>query len=60
MLINTTIGLRYETKSDQLRDVSAKIREMLYAHPKVENAAFGVRFAGFGASSLMSTFELTC
>ncbi len=52
MLINTTVGLRYETKSDQLRYVIAKIREMLYAHPKVDSETVRVRFAGFGASSL--------
>jgi len=52
MLINTTIGLRYETKPDQLRHIIATIREMLYAHPKVDNETVRVRFAGFGASSL--------
>ena len=52
MLINTTIGLRYETKADQLRYIIAKIRELLYAHPKVDNETMRVRFAGFGVSSL--------
>jgi len=52
MLVNTTIGLRYETKADQLRYVIAKIREMLYAHPKIDSETVRVRFAGFGASSL--------
>jgi MscS family membrane protein len=34
MLINTTIGLRYETKNDQLRHVLVKFREMLQPIPR--------------------------
>jgi MscS family membrane protein len=52
MLINTTIGLRYETESDQLRYVLVKFREMLHAHPKIHSDTVRVRFAGFGQSSL--------
>jgi len=52
MLINTTIGLRYETKNDQLRHVLVKFREMLHAHPKIHSDTVRVRFAGFGQSSL--------
>jgi MscS family membrane protein len=52
MLINTTIGLRYETKNDQLRHVLVKFREMLHAHPKIHSETVRVRFAGFGQSSL--------
>ena len=51
MLIQTTIGLRYETKPDQLRYVLAKLREMLFAHPKIEQDTLRVRFVGYGASS---------
>jgi MscS family membrane protein len=52
MLIRTTIGLRYETESDQLRYVLAKLREMLHAHPRIDHNTVRVRFAGYGASSL--------
>jgi MscS family membrane protein len=52
MLINTTIGLRYETKNDQLRHVLVKFREMLHAHPKIHPDTVRVRFADFGQSSL--------
>ncbi len=52
MLINATIGLRYETENDQLRHVLVKFREMLHAHPKIHSETVRVRFAGFGQSSL--------
>ena len=52
MLITTTIGLRYETDSDQLRYVLVKFREMLHAHPKIDRDTVRVRFEGYGASSL--------
>jgi len=52
MLISTTIGLRYETDSDQLRYVMVKCREMLHAHPKIDPETVRVRFASYGASSL--------
>jgi MscS family membrane protein len=52
MLINTTIGLRYETENDQLRNVLVKFREMLHAHPKIHSDTVRVRFVGFGQSSL--------
>jgi MscS family membrane protein len=52
MLISTTIGLRYETDSDQLRYIMVKFREMLHAHPKIDGETVRVRFAGYGASSL--------
>ncbi len=52
MLINQTIGLRYETDPDQLRFVLAKIREMFHGHPRIDNDTVRVRFAGHGASSL--------
>lgn len=52
MLIQTVIGLLYETESDQLRYVLARMREMLHAHPKIDRDTVRVRFAGYGASSL--------
>jgi len=47
-----TLGLRYETTTEQLRYILAQIREMLYGHPKVESLSARVRFIGFGDSSL--------
>lgn len=52
MLIQRTIGLRYETEPDQLRYVLVKLREMCYAHPKIDRDTVRVRFEGHGASSL--------
>jgi MscS family membrane protein len=47
-----TIQLRYETSADQLRYVLAEIRQMLYAHPRVETQSARIRFVKLGASSL--------
>jgi MscS family membrane protein len=52
MLIQTTIGLRYETTLEQLRYVLSKLREMFIAHPKIGNDTVRVRFVGYGSSSL--------
>ncbi len=52
MLIQTTIGLRFETTLEQLRYVLAKLREMFVAHPKIGNDTVRVRFVGYGSSSL--------
>jgi len=51
MLIQTTLGLRYETTAEQLRFVLVKLREMLHAHPKIDGDTVRVRFSGYGASS---------
>ena len=58
MLINATIGLRYETTPDQLRYVLAKMREMFHAHPRIANDTVRVRFSGYGASSLDITIRV--
>jgi len=52
MLLQTIIGLRYETTPDQLRYVLGKLRELFYGHPMVFDDGMRVRFIGFGASSL--------
>lgn len=52
ILMQTSFGLRYETRPDQLRCILADIRAMLIAHPKVLNEPARVRFVGFGQSSL--------
>lgn len=51
LLIHTTIGLRYETKPEQLRYILAKLREMFFAHPKIDQETARIRFVGYGASS---------
>jgi len=58
MLIEETISLRYETSPDQLRFVLAKLREMLHAHPRIDNKTIRVRFSGFGDSSLNITIRV--
>lgn len=52
MLINETIGVRYETEPDQLRYLLARLREMLHSHPRIDSDTVRVRFAGYGSSTL--------
>ncbi len=52
ILIQTVVGLRYETTQEQLRFVLARLREMLAGHPRVEAATARARFVNFGDSSL--------
>jgi MscS family membrane protein len=58
MLIDETIGVRYETTTDQLRYALAKLREMLHAHPRINNETVRVRFSGYGNSSLNITIRV--
>lgn len=51
-LLNTKIGLRYETTSDQMRYVLVELRKLLYAHPKVDANPARVRFLGYGSDAL--------
>jgi MscS family membrane protein len=46
------IGLRYETTSEQLRDVLEALRGLLRDDPRVDPDPARVRFVGFGAHSL--------
>ncbi len=48
ILLRTIFGLRYETTSEQLRFVLAKLREMLLAHPKLLEEPARVRFVKYG------------
>jgi MscS family membrane protein len=48
----TTLGLRYETTSDQMRYILVELRKILYAHPKVNPDPARVRFLGYGSDSL--------
>jgi len=52
MLIDETIGVRYETTPDQLRFLLARLREMLHAHPRIDGDTVRVRFTGYGDSAL--------
>lgn len=52
MLIDETIGLRYETEPDQLRYFLVQVRKMLHAHPRINNTTVRVRFTGYGDSAL--------
>ncbi len=52
MLIQSVIGVRYETSPEQLRHLLVKIREMLLGHPRTHPDRLRVRFIGFGACSL--------
>ena len=57
-MIRTTIGVRYETGTDQLRYLLANLREMCYAHPKVDRETVRIRFIGYGASSMDIDFRI--
>ncbi len=48
MLLQKTIGLRYETTAEQLRFVLVKLEEMLLAHPKLLKEPARVRFVNCG------------
>jgi MscS family membrane protein len=50
--LRATLGLRYDTTPDQLRHVLVRLRELLYAHPRVDPDPARVRFVGFGAYTL--------
>jgi MscS family membrane protein len=58
ILLNTKIGLRYETTPDQMRYVLVQIRRLLYEHPKVETQGARNRFISFDESAL--SMEIFC
>lgn len=51
-LFRHTLNLRYETTAEQLRYLLARIRELLYRHPRVDSTTARIRFIAFGQSSL--------
>jgi MscS family membrane protein len=51
-LLRTVLQLRYETSSDQMRYVLAKLRELLLSHPKVTPDPARVRLVSYGAYSI--------
>ncbi|MDJ0681141.1 MAG: mechanosensitive ion channel family protein [Xenococcaceae cyanobacterium MO_167.B52] len=52
ILLRQTIGLRYETTSEQLRYLLVNLRSMLLAHPKLLQEPAEVRFIKYGDYSL--------
>lgn len=52
MLIDVSIGVRYETTPDQLRYLLAQLRKMCLSHPRIDRETVRVRFSGYGDSSL--------
>ncbi len=48
LLLQQVVGLRYETTSEQMRFVLAKLREMILAHPKLLKQSARVRFVKYG------------
>ena len=53
MLIEQTIGLRYETTTAQLFYVLAQMRETCHAHPGIDSESVRIRFAGYGDFALL-------
>lgn len=52
ILLHPTLNLRRDTTSAQLLEVLSSVREILKAHPKVEEGNLPVRFVGVGPYSL--------
>jgi MscS family membrane protein len=57
MVLKMSIGLRYETTTDQLRVVLARLREMLLAHPCITQEPARVRATTLGEYAI--NLELT-
>jgi len=51
LLLKAVLQLRYETTSEQLRYILARLRELLLGHPKVTPVPARVRFIGYGPYS---------
>lgn len=51
-LFNPTLGLRYETTAEQLKQIETGILQVLAEHPKVLDDGPRVRFANFGDYAL--------
>ena len=52
MLIQTVLGLRYETTPEQLRDVLVKLRHLLESDPRVDSDSASARLVKCGDTSL--------
>ncbi len=51
-LFNPTLGFRYETTAQQLKEIASGILEMLARHPRVLDDGLRVRLSGFGDFSV--------
>ncbi|WP_455241463.1 mechanosensitive ion channel family protein [Petrachloros mirabilis] len=51
LLLKAVLQLRYETTSEQLRYILARLRELLLGHPKVTPVPARVRLIGYGPYS---------
>ncbi|MCR9087433.1 MAG: mechanosensitive ion channel family protein [Rhodobacteraceae bacterium] len=58
ILIDETVGLRYETTPDQLRTLLTRIRTLFIEHPDVDSKTVRVRFSGYGDSALEVNFRI--
>lgn len=59
MQFATVVGLRYETRPDQMRYILSELRKLLLSHPKVlQDRRIRVRFTSFGSYSL--DIEVNC
>jgi len=50
--ISTTIGVGYEAKAGQIRELVDEIRELIASHPDIDQGFHFVHFTGFGDSTL--------
>jgi MscS family membrane protein len=50
--IRLTVGVSYDTTSEQMRKAVRRIRKLLKSHPAIDQEFFLVNFTDFGASSL--------
>jgi MscS family membrane protein len=51
-LFNPTIGLLYETTTDQLKNIIEQSRELLMTHPQIKSESVRVTFRQYGAYAL--------
>ncbi len=51
-LLKTTLGLRYETTQEQMRDVIERVGNLLREHPEIDSKSVRVRFTELGEYAL--------
>ncbi len=51
-LLTTTVGLRYETTQEQMREVVRRVCELLNGHPEIDQTQVRVRFRELGQYAL--------
>ncbi len=57
IMLATTLGLRYETTREQMREVIRRIQELLLDHPEIDRDKVRVRFREFGEYALGVEFR---